>query len=252
MDGTFESRSASDIQWRSDGGGARAERWRASVLMLGAVKATAKTGWSCGIVRDAFGRFRDHESLQTSLLLALSAKAKAVRLLVAIGGLRLLSAKEGGAELGGGNISCVHGERTGIVAACSPNADAALGLCVLSEDEAERHVQAAHREEEKRGDERELADVVGENRGSDESLEDPERAKAKLRTEHREKAIEEGHRPGDLGKDEEDELEDDEKAIDDCPEGTCWLIGNGATSYVAASSVVGTCFTLGLVDGPNI
>lgn len=104
-------------------------------------------------------------TLQTSLLLALSAKAKAVRLFVAIS-LRLLSAKEGGAELGGGNISGVHGERAGIVA-CSPNADATLGFCVLSEDEAERHVQAAHREEEKRGDERELADVVGENRGSD-------------------------------------------------------------------------------------
>ena len=61
------------------------------------------------------------------------------------------------------------------------------------------------------------------------SLEDPERTKAKLRPEHWEKAIEEGHRPGDLGQDEEDELEDDEKAIDDCPEDTRWLIGNGAT-----------------------
>jgi len=62
VDGTFESAPQVTIQWRSDGGGARAERWRASVLMLGAVKATAKTGWSCGIVRDAFGRLRDHES----------------------------------------------------------------------------------------------------------------------------------------------------------------------------------------------
>jgi len=251
VDGHIRARSTSDIQWRSDRGGTRAERWRwrASVLRL-AVKATAKAGRPWGKVGGGFGRLSDHESLQTSLLLALSSKAKAVRLLVAIG-LRLLSAKEGGAELGGGDISGVHGERAGIVA-YSPNADATLGLCVLSEDEAKRHVQAAHRKEEKRSDERELADVVGENRGSNESLEDPERAKAKLRTEHREKAIEEGHRPGDLGKDKEDELEDDEKAIDDCPEDTCWLIGNGATSYVAASSVTGMCFTLGLVDGPNI
>ena len=162
-------------------------------------------------------------TLQTGLLLALSAKAEAVRLLVIVRRLRRLSTKEGGAELGSGKVSDVHGELTGSVA-CPPNADAALGLCVLTEDEAKHHVQAAHREEEKRSDERELAHVVGEDRGTDaewaihtiraqlrrawhegkeggdsQSLEDPERAKAKLRPEHREKAIEEGHRPGDLG-----------------------------------------------------
>ena len=93
------------------------------------------------------------------MLLALSAKAEAVRLLVIISGLCRLSAKEGGAELGGGKVSGVHGERTGSVA-CFPDADATLGLCVLAEDEAEHHVQAAYREEEKRGDERELAHVV--------------------------------------------------------------------------------------------
>lgn len=111
-------------------------------------------------------------TLQTSLPLALSAKAKAGRLLFVIRGLRRLSAKEGGAELGGGKISGVHGERTGGIAR-PPNADAALGLCVLSEDEAERHVQAAHREEEKRSDEREAVDVVGEDRGSDAKMGDP-------------------------------------------------------------------------------
>lgn len=100
-------------------------------------------------------------TLHTSLLLALSAKSKAVRLLVSIRSLRSLPAKEGAAELGGGEISGVHGERTSTsTVACSPNADATLGLCVLSEDEAERHVQAGHREEEKRSDERELVDMV--------------------------------------------------------------------------------------------
>jgi hypothetical protein len=59
-------------------------------------------------------------------------------------------------------------------------------------------------------------------------LENPEWAEAKLRTEHREKAVEEGHRPRDLGKEEKDELEDDEKTVDHCPEGTCRLIGNCA------------------------
>jgi len=109
-------------------------------------------------------------TLETSLLLALSAKSKAVRLLVSIRGLRSLPAKAGGVELGGGKVSDVRGERTGTgtgIAACSPNADATLALCVLSEDEAERHVQAGHREEEKGSDERELVDAVRQNRGSD-------------------------------------------------------------------------------------
>jgi hypothetical protein len=49
-----------------------------------------------------------------------------------------------------------------------------------------------------------------------------------LRTENREKAVEEGYRPRDLGKEEKDELEDNEKTVDHCPEGTCRLIGNCA------------------------
>lgn len=111
-------------------------------------------------------------TLQTGLLLAFSAKSKAIRLLVSIRRLHSLPAKEGGAEPGGGKVSCVHGEISGIVA-CSPSADATLGLCVLSEDEAERHVQAGHREEEKGSDLRKLVDVVRQNRGSDTKMGDP-------------------------------------------------------------------------------
>ena len=60
----------------------------------------------------------------------------------------------------------MHGQSAAIVA-CSPGANAALGLCVLSEDETEHDVQAAHGEEEKRGDEREFANVVREDRCPD-------------------------------------------------------------------------------------
>lgn len=142
-------------------------------------------------------------TLQTCLLLTLSAKAES----------------DG---LGGAEISTVHGQSTAIVA-CSPGANAALGLCVLSEDEAEHDVQAAHGKEEKRGDKREFANVVGEDRCPDakrairirgsvpmtlhkterkrhvQSLEDPEGAEAELRPEDGEKAVKEGHRPRDLG-----------------------------------------------------
>jgi hypothetical protein len=90
---------------------------------------------------------------------------------------------------------------------------------MLSEDETKSDVQAAHGKEEKCGDKREFVNVVGENRCSNakrairilssvtvivakihlQSLEDPKRAEAKLRTEDREEAVEEGHRPRDLG-----------------------------------------------------
>jgi len=63
---------------------------------------------------------------------------------------------------------------------------------MFSEDEAESYVQAAHGKEEKCGDEREFVNVVGEDRCPDECLENPEWAEAELRTEDREKAVEEG------------------------------------------------------------
>jgi len=108
---------------------------------------------------------------------------------------------------------------------------------MFSEDEAEGDIQAAHGKEEKCGDEREFVNVVGEDRCPDECLENPEWAEAKLRTENRKKAVEEGYRPRDLGKEEKNELEDNEKTVDHCPEGTCRLIRNCAAPYVAASSI---------------
>jgi len=51
-----------------------------------------------------------------------------------------------------------------------------------------------------------------------------------LRAENRKKAVKEGYRPRDLGKEQKDELEDDEKTVDHCPKGTCRLIGNCAAS----------------------
>jgi len=187
-----------------DCSGARAECWRAWVFRLGrlglndAVKAAAETGRPWHIVRDGFTRFSDHESPQTGLLLALSTKAKTTRLLAVLRGLRWFSAKEGRAELGGANISGMHGKSTSIVSV-SPSTNAALGLRMLSEDEPESHVQTGHREEEKCGDERKFVNMMRENRSADKSLKDAERAEAKLRTENREKAVEESHWPRDLG-----------------------------------------------------
>ena len=70
-----------------------------------------------------------------------------------------LPQQKGRDKLGGAKISIVHGQSAAIVT-LFPGANATLGLCVLSEDEAERDVQAAHRKEEKRRDKREFANVV--------------------------------------------------------------------------------------------
>jgi hypothetical protein len=82
-----------------------------------------------------------------------------------IRGISWFPTKEGWTELGGCEISTVRWECT--VIAAFPSANAALGLCVFSEDEAEGYVQAAHGKEEKCGDEREFANVVGEDRCPD-------------------------------------------------------------------------------------
>lgn len=145
----------------------------------------------------------------------------------------------------------MHGEST-VIFTFSPEANAARGLCMFSENEAKSDVQAAHGKEEKCGDKREFVNVVRENRCPNESLEDPEGAEAKLRTEDREKAVEEGHWPRDLRENEKDELEDDEEAVEDGPEDSCGLIGNGTASYVATSSLVEIRVVLRVVHCSNI
>ena len=60
------------------------------------------------------------------------------------------------------------------------------------------------------------------------ALENSKGAKAKGRAKHREEAVEKRHWPADLGEDEEDDLEDDEQAVDDGPEDACGLIGHRA------------------------
>ena len=76
-----------------------------------------------------------------------------------------MSGEFGFAVVGSGNISGVHGEHAGVIA-CPLHVDAMFGLCMLLGDKAKHHIQVAHQEEEKRSDEHELANVVGENRGS--------------------------------------------------------------------------------------
>ena len=111
----------------------------------------------------------------------------------------------------------------------APGHDRAAALDALAE-EAQEHVEAAEREEEEGGDEREVVDVVREDRRADEALEDAERAQAEVGPEHGEVLGEEGGGPADLGEDEDDDLEDDEEAVDDGPEDAGGLVRDGAAS----------------------
>ncbi len=81
----------------------------------------------------------------------------------------------------------------------APGGDRALRLGGLAEDEPEQDVDAAESEEEERGDECEVVDVMGEDLGRDEALEDAQRTEAELCAKHGEVAVEEGHGPAALG-----------------------------------------------------
>ena len=116
----------------------------------------------------------------------------------------------------------------------APRHDRPLVLDLLAE-EADEHVQAADGEEEERGDEREVVDVVREDRRADEALEDAQRPEPEVGPEHGEVRLEETRRPADLGEDEHDHLEDDQQPVHDCPEDTCGLVGDGASAEVRAS-----------------
>jgi hypothetical protein len=72
--------------------------------------------------------------------------------------------------------------------------------------------------------------TLQKNKNHVQPLEYPEWAKAEFCTEYWEIVVEEGHGPRDLRKEEESELGDDQKTVEDGPEDTCGLIGDGATS----------------------
>ena len=112
----------------------------------------------------------------------------------------------------------------------APSRDGAARARGVPEDEAEDDVEAADGEEEEGGDEREVVDVVREDGGAEEALEDADGAEAEGGAEDGEVVREEGGWPADLGEEEDDDLEDDEEAVDDGPEDAGWLVGHCATS----------------------
>ena len=73
-----------------------------------------------------------------------------------------------------------------------------------------KDVQAAEGEEEERRDKSEVVDVVRENGGADEALEDTESTDTKVGTKNGEVLVKEFHGPADFREHHDDDLEDNE------------------------------------------
>ncbi len=66
--------------------------------------------------------------------------------------------------------------------------------------------------------------MMGQDSCTDEALEDAKSTETKLAPEHWEETVEESSGPAKLRENEDDDLEDDEKAINDRPENARWLV----------------------------
>lgn len=122
-----------------------------------------------------------------------------------------------------------------------PLSEAAAGTAALAEDEASEDIEAADGEQEEGRDEREIADTVRQDRGTDQALENAESTNAKVWTEHGEVGGKELAGPANLGQEEKDDLEDDEESVDNCPERAGRLIRNSRSLKVIEA--------FGLIEG---
>ena len=78
------------------------------------------------------------------------------------------------------------------------------------ENTHDKDVQAAEGEEEECRDKSEVVDVVRENGGADEALEDTESADTEVGTKNGEILVKELHGPADFREHHDDDLEDNE------------------------------------------
>jgi hypothetical protein len=68
---------------------------------------------------------------------------------------------------------------------------------------------------------------ASEERSDSQALDDTESADAKVISKNGEKPVEEDRGPADFGQEEDGDLSDDQKAIEDSPEDAGRLVGNG-------------------------
>lgn len=114
----------------------------------------------------------------------------------------------------------------------APRSNGTLRLSGFTEDEAHEDVETTEGEEEECGDECEGVNVMAEDRGSDEHLDEAQGTNTKILSEDWEIPVEKLGWEAELREDEYDGLEDDEEPVEDRPEGACWLVRDGASEDV--------------------
>jgi len=123
--------------------------------------------------------------------------------------------------------STENGSGEDILGTFLPGGDGTAGLALCAEDQPNEHVHTPEGEEEEGRHEGEAADMVGENRSPNQALDDAESTDAKVVSKDGEEPIEESRGPTDFGKEEDDDLSNDQKTVENGPEDTGRLVGNG-------------------------
>lgn len=113
-----------------------------------------------------------------------------------------------------------------------PRGDGPLQFGRFTEDKTEEDIQATDGEKEECGDERKGVDMMGEDSGSKEHLEETEGTQTELISKNWEELVEEFGRESELGQDQDGRLENDKEAVEDGPEGTGRLVGDSAAKDV--------------------
>lgn len=211
---------------------------RRATSTAGAARSAARIARRAGrrrVAREALRGLRDEEPAQAGRLLRLAAKAHASARHAALGvralGLPVAHARllvDGRGRAGRGerrDAAAGRGREQGL-ARRPKGGDGAQSLGARAEDEAEEDVDAPNGEEEEGRDKREVVDVVAQDSGANEALEEPDCAEPKGGAEHGEEGVEEAAHggPGELGEEEDDDLEDDKQAVEHGPEGTSGLV----------------------------
>jgi len=134
---------------------------------------------------------------------------------------------DGPAELHTLLESTENGRGKDVLSTFLPGGDGTTRLALCAEDQPNEHVHASEGEEEEGGHEGEAADMVRKNCSPNQTLDDAESTDAKVVSKDGEEPIEEGRGPADFGKEEDDDLSNDQKTVENGPEDTGRLVGNG-------------------------
>jgi len=113
-----------------------------------------------------------------------------------------------------------------------PRGQGSFPLGRLAEDKSSENVNTAKREEEEGRDKGESVQVMRENSSTNKHLDETKRSKAEFLAQNWEEPGEENGRPPKLGEQQDNDLENDEEAIEDGPERACWLVWNGASTVI--------------------